>query len=103
MPQWVHGFELHTGRMTASLKPVHDLQRIAVAAYLTGYQGQSRIHAESDLNVLLRWYRERDLDPWAFVVPMAGHLSAGCKRSAGSIPPQSPAACQWRSASAGPA
>ena len=63
LPQLVHGFELHIGRMIASLKPVPDLLRVAVAAYLAGYQGQSRIHTESDLNVFLRWCRERDLDP----------------------------------------
>ena len=55
MPQPVHGFELHIGGVTASLKPVHDLLRVAVAAFLAGYRGQSRIHTESDLNVFLRW------------------------------------------------
>jgi site-specific recombinase XerD len=52
--------------MTASasaLKPVNDLLRVAIAAYLAGYQGQSRVHTESDLTVFLRWCGEHDLDP----------------------------------------
>jgi hypothetical protein len=42
-----------------------DLLRVAVAAYLTRYKGLSRAHTDSDLQVFLRWYAERDLDPLA--------------------------------------
>lgn len=42
-----------------------DLLRVAVAAYLARYKGQSRFHTESDLNVFLRWCGEHDLDPLA--------------------------------------
>ena len=54
--------------MTSSvrLRPVpDDVLRIAVAAHVTRYRGQSRIHTESDLHLFLRWCAERQLDPLA--------------------------------------
>lgn len=37
--------------------------RLAVAAYLARYKGQSRLHTESDLRAYLAWCRDHDLDP----------------------------------------
>jgi site-specific recombinase XerD len=37
--------------------------RVAVAAYLARFKGQSRVHSESDLRAFLTWLRERGLDP----------------------------------------
>jgi integrase/recombinase XerD len=34
-----------------------------MAAYLSRYQGQSRVHAESDLRAYLAWCLERGADP----------------------------------------
>jgi integrase/recombinase XerD len=44
---------------------MHDLLRLAVAAYLARFRGQSRIHTESDLGGYLTWCVERRLDPLA--------------------------------------
>ena len=45
--------------------PTDDLLRVAIAAYLARYQGQSRIHTDSDLRVYLRWCADQRLDPLA--------------------------------------
>jgi integrase/recombinase XerD len=45
--------------------PMHDLLRLAVAAYLARFKGQSRIHTESDLRGYLTLGVERRLDPLA--------------------------------------
>ncbi|HEX3244680.1 MAG TPA: integrase, partial [Chloroflexota bacterium] len=37
--------------------------RLAVAAYLARFKGQSRAHTKSDLGAYLAWCRDRDLDP----------------------------------------
>jgi integrase/recombinase XerD len=37
--------------------------RLAMAAYLARFKGQSRVHAESDLRGFLDWCQQRDLDP----------------------------------------
>jgi integrase/recombinase XerD len=37
--------------------------RLAVAAHLARYKGQSRAHTVSDLNLYLRWCLEKDLRP----------------------------------------
>jgi hypothetical protein len=37
--------------------------RLAVAAYLARYKGQSRLHTESDLRRYLSWCRDHDADP----------------------------------------
>ncbi len=39
--------------------------RLAVAAYLARYTGQSRVHTESGPALYLTWCHERDLDPLA--------------------------------------
>lgn len=41
--------------------------RAAVAAYLSRYREQTRLHAESDLRVFLRWCSGQDVDPLAAV------------------------------------
>jgi integrase/recombinase XerD len=51
----------------------HDLQpiplsddpllRVALAAHLARYAGRSRMHAESDLHIYLRWCAERNIHP----------------------------------------
>jgi integrase/recombinase XerD len=40
-----------------------DLLRVAIAAHLARYKGQSRAHTSSDLQVFLRWCAEHQLDP----------------------------------------
>jgi len=45
------------------LPPTADPLRLAVAAYLARFKGQSSVHADSDLRCYLRWCAERDLDP----------------------------------------
>jgi integrase/recombinase XerD len=37
--------------------------RLAVAAYLARFKGQSRIHTDSDLRGYLGWCQQRELDP----------------------------------------
>jgi integrase/recombinase XerD len=41
------------------------LLRAAISAYLGRYRGETRLHAESDLRVFLRWCTDQDLDPLA--------------------------------------
>src|SRR4051812_13074442 len=45
--------------------PVVPSLRLAVAAYLARFKGQSRVHAESDLRGYLGWCTDRGLDPFA--------------------------------------
>jgi site-specific recombinase XerD len=45
------------------LPPESDLLRRAVAAYLARFQGQSRVHSESDLRAFLAWCGSHGLDP----------------------------------------
>ena len=45
------------------------VQRLAVAAYLARFKGQSRIHTESDLRGYLTWCEARGLDPLAATRP----------------------------------
>ena len=45
------------------LPPDSNPLKLAVAAYLARFKGQSRIHTDSDLRAFLTWCRERDLDP----------------------------------------
>ncbi|HET6911617.1 MAG TPA: tyrosine-type recombinase/integrase [Mycobacteriales bacterium] len=40
-----------------------DPLRLAAAAYLSRFKGQSRVHSESDLRAYLQWCAERGLDP----------------------------------------
>jgi hypothetical protein len=51
---------------TVQARPVAgELLRVAVAAHLALYRGQSRVHTASDLQVFLTWCAQRDLDPLA--------------------------------------
>ena len=43
--------------------------RLAVAAYLARFKGQSRVHTESDLRGYLLWCESRQLDPLAATRP----------------------------------
>jgi hypothetical protein len=52
------------------LPPVgFDLLRIAAAAYLARFKGQSRAHAETDLRAFLVWCTEGAVDPLATTRP----------------------------------
>src|SRR3954447_14438642 len=42
--------------------PVAPSLRLAVAAYLARFKGQSRVHTESDLRGFLTWCADRDLE-----------------------------------------
>jgi site-specific recombinase XerD len=46
-----------------------QVRRLAVAAYLARFKGQSRIHTESDLRGYLTWCEDRGLDPLAATRP----------------------------------
>jgi integrase/recombinase XerD len=41
----------------------HLVLRAVVSAYLGRYRGQTRLHTEPDLPILLRWCVDLDLDP----------------------------------------
>ena len=43
--------------------PALDPRRLAIAAHLARYRGDSRAHVESDLRAFLVWCADRDLDP----------------------------------------
>jgi integrase/recombinase XerD len=43
--------------------------RLAVAAYLARFKGQSRVHTESDLRGYLTWCADRELDPFTATRP----------------------------------
>jgi integrase/recombinase XerD len=59
-----------TDAIVEILPPVaFDPLRMASAAYLARFKGQSRVHAESDLRAYLRWCLERGLDPFAATRP----------------------------------
>ena len=47
------------------LPPTAGPLRLAVAAYLARFKGQSRIHTESDLRAFLTWCQQRGLEPLA--------------------------------------
>jgi site-specific recombinase XerD len=46
-----------------------DPLRLAAAAYLARFRGQSRVHSQSDLRVYLQWCAERGLDPLSATHP----------------------------------
>jgi integrase/recombinase XerD len=46
-----------------------DVLRLAVAAYMSRFKGQTRIHTESDLRGYLTWCTLRELDPLAAARP----------------------------------
>jgi integrase/recombinase XerD len=45
------------------------VRRLAVAAYVARFKGQSRVHTESDLRTFLVWCEDRGLDPFAVARP----------------------------------
>jgi integrase/recombinase XerD len=53
--------------ITAQLLSTFDLNdgtlRLAMAAYLARYKGQSRIHTESDLRIFRAWCSQHQLSP----------------------------------------
>jgi hypothetical protein len=52
------------------LPPVRlDPLRLAAAAYLARFKGESRAHADSDLRAYLVWCVERGLDPLTITRP----------------------------------
>src|SRR4051794_22930198 len=83
MPQFVCGLtalvpRLGTGGMdTPRAEPAVSgvvvttppVLRLAVAAYLARFKGQSRVHAESDLRGFVTWCADRDLDPFSATRP----------------------------------
>ena len=55
---------MNTAELLPALSDRDDqILRLAVAAYLARYKGQSRVHTASDLNTYLNWCLERCLDP----------------------------------------
>jgi hypothetical protein len=44
-------------------KPDDPMLRLAVAAHLARYKGETRVHTASDLNSYLRWCLERSVNP----------------------------------------
>ncbi len=66
--------------------PSLDPRRLAVAAHLARYRGDSRAHVESDLRAFLAWCGDRDLDPLTVQRPQLElyatrrlrHLAATC-------------------------
>ena len=85
------------------LAPFTDRLRLAVAAYLARFKGSSRQHTESDLRCYLAWCAERGLDRWPRSDRTWSCTSGGCRRSAGSSPPPSPAGSRSQPGSTGPA
>jgi hypothetical protein len=62
--------------------------RLAVAAYLARFKGQSRVHTESDLRGYLIWCEERGLDPLAATRPrieLYVRLSSSPARGSGDV------------------
>ena len=53
------------------VNPVPDVLRLAVAAYLARFKGQSRIHCESDLRSYLTWCQDHGLPP---LTAQRGHV-----------------------------
>ena len=50
--------------------------RLAVAAYLARFKGQSRINTESDLRSYLTWCESHGLDPLATRVVLPRHATS---------------------------
>jgi site-specific recombinase XerD len=49
--------------VTGTVVIASTVPRLAVAAYLARFKGQSRTHTESDLRCYLRWCAAQGLDP----------------------------------------
>ena len=56
---------MHSSIAPNGIGPVRDRLWLAVAAFLAGYKGQSRVHAESDLRCDPSGCQARQLDPLA--------------------------------------
>ena len=89
--------------LTSSDPPFTDRLRLAAAAYLARFKGSSREHTESDLRCYLSWCAEHawtrsphDGRTWSCT-------SGGCRRSAGSSRPPSPAGSRSPPVSTAPA
>lgn len=64
--------------------PSVDPLRGAVARYLSRFQGQTRVHTDSDLRVFLLWCAQRRLDPLQSSGRAWSRTSGGCRNSAAS-------------------
>ena len=56
---------MNTAQLVASREFAHAGLRMAIAAYLARFKGQSRVHTESDLRAFLTWCERHSLDPIA--------------------------------------
>jgi integrase/recombinase XerD len=54
---------MDTNKLPARPDADDPILRLAIAAHLARYKGQTRAHTASDLNAYLRWCLERDLTP----------------------------------------
>lgn len=63
--------------------------RLAVAAHLARYKGQSRAHTASDLNLYLRGASRRTSNRYKRSAHMSSSTCAGSKKSAASGPQRS--------------
>jgi hypothetical protein len=77
--------------------------RLAVAAYLARFKGQSRIHTESDLRSYLTWCESHGLDHSVPHGPMSSCTSAGSKRFVDTGHRRCLAECRWSRGSTAPA
>jgi integrase/recombinase XerD len=57
--------------ISGAVTPLSDVLRLAVAAYLARFKGQSRIHCESDLRSYLTWCQDHGLPP---LTAQRGHV-----------------------------
>ena len=68
--------------------------RLAVAAYLARFKGESRIHTESDLRGYLVWCERRGLDPLAAGRPHVELYVRWLQRCAGTSRRRCRAGCR---------
>jgi site-specific recombinase XerD len=54
---------MNTAELMARSDFAHANLRVATAAYLARFKGQSRVHTESDLRAFLAWCQRQGLDP----------------------------------------
>ena len=55
--------------VSGAIVTTNHVRRLAVAAYLARFKGQSRVHTESDLRSYLTWSESHGLDPLAAARP----------------------------------
>ena len=60
---------MNTAQLIVSDHDTSATLRIAIAAYLARFKGQSRVHTESDLRSFLNWCARQGLDPLAVQRP----------------------------------